>query len=68
MVAWKPSCATRNEMNVPKNPLASWTQLVAMIRVPIWARFGSAGCIHFPDLVTRAYRAALVFVTKRSGR
>ena len=36
-VVSKPSSATRREMKVPKNPFASWTPLVAMMRVPICA-------------------------------
>jgi hypothetical protein len=38
MVASKHSIATRKEIKVLKKPLASWTQLVAMISVPICAR------------------------------
>ena len=34
----------RKEMKVPKNPF--WTQLVAIIRVPICARNGLLACIH----------------------
>ena len=37
-VAPKFSSDTRSEMNVPKNPLASWTMLVATMSVPIAAR------------------------------
>jgi hypothetical protein len=38
MVGPKSSIATRNEMKVPKKPLASWMILVAKIRMPTCAR------------------------------
>jgi len=38
MAGAKSSIATRNEIKVPKKPLASWMILVARIKIPICAR------------------------------
>src|SRR5215470_7902594 len=48
MVGSKFSIATRKEINVLKNPLASWMPLVARISVPICARIDPLDCIGPP--------------------
>src|SRR5436190_16367023 len=60
MVASKSSIATRNEIKVPKKPLATWMPLVARMSVPICARFDPLGGIGAHSLTSHAkhYRGA----------
>jgi hypothetical protein len=48
--------ATRKDMKVPKNPLASWMILVASISTPTCARsdFDRMGHLHCNDLMIYA--------------